>query len=93
MALDILSSEPERTVTYIALGPLTTLAQIAQAHGDVLRSRIGRIACMGGALDVPGNTSPVAECKFSSPKETSLTTYTLLFKLISSRIRTLSVNS
>lgn len=60
---DILNSEPERSVTYIALGPLTTLAQLARAHGEVLRAKIGRIACMGGALDVPGNTSPVAECE------------------------------
>ncbi|KAI0093232.1 nucleoside hydrolase [Irpex rosettiformis] len=64
VAHDVLSSEPERTVTYIVLGPLTTLAQVARAHGDLLRNRIGRVACMGGALDVPGNTSPVAEFNF-----------------------------
>lgn len=62
IALDILTAEPERSVTYIALGPLTTLAQLVRQHGDVFRARIGHIACMGGALDVPGNTSPVAEC-------------------------------
>ncbi|KAI0683230.1 nucleoside hydrolase [Cytidiella melzeri] len=64
VALDILNSEPERSITYIALGPLTTLAQLARSHGDVLRTRIGQIACMGGALDVPGNSSPVAEFNF-----------------------------
>ena len=33
-----------------------------RSDGDLVRSKIGRIVCMGGALDVPGNTSPVAEC-------------------------------
>lgn len=31
---------------------------------DLVRGRIGRVVCMGGALDVPGNTSPVAEFNF-----------------------------
>ncbi|KAI0812525.1 nucleoside hydrolase [Irpex lacteus] len=50
VAFDILNSEPERS--------------LARAHREVLRAKIGRIACMGGALDVPGNTSPVAEFNF-----------------------------
>jgi inosine-uridine nucleoside N-ribohydrolase len=75
VVLDILNSEPERSVTYIALGPLTTLAQVAQQHSDVLRDKIGRVACMGGALDVPGNSSPVAECE----------PYTMLYNLAASR--------
>jgi len=29
----------------------------------LITERIGRVISMGGALDVPGNTSPVAECK------------------------------
>lgn len=29
---------------------------------NLVSERIGRIVCMGGALDVPGNTSPMAEC-------------------------------
>jgi inosine-uridine nucleoside N-ribohydrolase len=32
-----------------------------------VRDRIGRVVCMGGALDVPGNTSPVAECPLVLP--------------------------
>jgi len=32
--------------------------------GDMVRERIGRIISMGGALDVPGNTSPVAEFNY-----------------------------
>jgi len=64
VALDIIESEPSRSITYVALGPLTNLAQLLRLGGDSVRDRIGRVVCMGGALDVPGNTSPVAEFNF-----------------------------
>ena len=63
VTLDILRSKPSRSVTYIALGPLTNLALMMRADSQLVTDRIGRIVCMGGALDVPGNTSPMAECK------------------------------
>jgi hypothetical protein len=63
VALDLLRNNPPRTITYIALGPLTTLAHMVRKDGKLVRERIGRIICMGGALDVPGNTSSVAECQ------------------------------
>ena len=63
VALEILNAQMGRTVTYIVLGPMTTLAHLVRQHGERVRERIGRVICMGGALDVPGNTSPVAECK------------------------------
>lgn len=62
VVLDLIRSHPSRSITYIALGPLTNLAQAMRADGPTIRDRIGRIVCMGGALDVPGNTSPAAEC-------------------------------
>ncbi|KAF8971042.1 Inosine/uridine-preferring nucleoside hydrolase domain-containing protein [Flammula alnicola] len=64
VSLNILRERPPRTVTYIALGPLTNLAQMMRADSQLVTDRIGRIVCMGGALDVPGNTSPVAEFNF-----------------------------
>ncbi|KAG6920093.1 hypothetical protein DXG01_010161 [Tephrocybe rancida] len=64
VALELIRSYPQRSITYIALGPLTNLACMMQKGGDIIRERIGRIVCMGGALDVPGNTSPVAEFNF-----------------------------
>ncbi|KAF8904372.1 Inosine/uridine-preferring nucleoside hydrolase domain-containing protein [Gymnopilus junonius] len=64
VAIDILKSQPARSVTYVALGPLTTLALMMRKENQLIRDRIGRIVCMGGALDVPGNTSPVAEFNF-----------------------------
>lgn len=62
VALDILRSRPPRSVTYIALGPLTNLALMMRKDSKLVTERIGHIICMGGALDVPGNTGPMAEC-------------------------------
>ncbi|KAH7926519.1 nucleoside hydrolase [Leucogyrophana mollusca] len=64
VALELIQARPERSVTYVALGPLTNLAQLMRDHGQVVRDRIGRVISMGGAVDVPGNTSPVAEFNF-----------------------------
>jgi len=63
VAIDILRSYPPRTVTYILLGPMTNLALVMRQEGRLVAERIGCIVSMGGALDVPGNTSPVAECR------------------------------
>ncbi|KAG5220049.1 nucleoside hydrolase [Salix suchowensis] len=63
VALELLHSREPRSITYIALGPLTNLATLMHVDRDAVISRIDRVICMGGALDVPGNTSPVAELK------------------------------
>ena len=62
VALELLKVYPARSITYVALGPLTNLAQMMRLDRNTVCDRIGRIISMGGALDVPGNTSPVAEC-------------------------------
>lgn len=67
VALELIKSEPARTVSYLALGPLTNLAKLLRLDRDTVCSRIGRVVCMGGGLDVPGNTSPVAECQYNAP--------------------------
>ncbi|KAF9467300.1 Inosine/uridine-preferring nucleoside hydrolase domain-containing protein [Collybia nuda] len=64
VALDLIRQRPSKSITYIALGPLTTLAHMMRQDGDLVRNNIGRIVSMGGALDVPGNTSPTAEFNF-----------------------------
>ncbi|KAF7375961.1 Inosine-uridine preferring nucleoside hydrolase [Mycena sanguinolenta] len=64
VASHFIRNRPPRTITYIALGPLTDLAWLMNDNATLIRDRIGRIVCMGGALDVPGNTSPVAEFNF-----------------------------
>jgi hypothetical protein len=60
--LSLLREHAARSVTYIALGPLTNLAQMLRTDRACVRERIGRVVIMGGALDVPGNTTPSAEC-------------------------------
>ena len=67
VSLDLIRSEPEKSITYIALGPLTDLAGILKKDPCLVRDRLGRVICMGGALDVPGNSTPVAECQVSPP--------------------------
>ncbi|KAI0062857.1 nucleoside hydrolase [Artomyces pyxidatus] len=64
VALDILRARVPREVSYIALGPLTNLAQMLRTDAACVRNRVGRVVIMGGALDVPGNTNPVAEFNF-----------------------------
>ncbi|KAJ7039212.1 Inosine/uridine-preferring nucleoside hydrolase domain-containing protein [Mycena alexandri] len=64
VASELIRTHPSRTITYIALGPLTDLAWLMSNDAALVRDRIGRVVCMGGALDVPGNTSPVAEFNF-----------------------------
>ncbi|KAJ3540288.1 hypothetical protein NM688_g6249 [Phlebia brevispora] len=64
VAYDILKGEAPRSLTYLVLGPMTTLAHLCRNHADTVNERIGRVICMGGALDVPGNTGPVAEFNF-----------------------------
>ncbi|CAD6577837.1 MAG: hypothetical protein CYPHOPRED_000385 [Cyphobasidiales sp. Tagirdzhanova-0007] len=59
--LDILQDCPDGTVTYIALGPLTNLALALREDAALFKRKVGLVSIMGGALDVPGNTSPVAE--------------------------------
>ncbi|EKM54529.1 uncharacterized protein PHACADRAFT_210325 [Phanerochaete carnosa HHB-10118-sp] len=64
VALDIISTEPVKSISYIILGPMTSFARLMRKHGDTVRDRLGQVICMGGALDVPGNSSAVAEFNF-----------------------------
>jgi inosine-uridine nucleoside N-ribohydrolase len=66
VSLDLIRSEPDKSITYIALGPLTDLSGMLKKDPTLVRERLGRVVCMGGALDVPGNSTPVAECQLSS---------------------------
>ncbi|KAJ3851912.1 nucleoside hydrolase [Lentinula lateritia] len=65
VALNLLKGHEPRSITYVAVGPLTNLAKMMQKDSELVSTKVGRVICMGGALDVPGNTSPVAECKYT----------------------------
>ncbi|KAJ9112666.1 hypothetical protein QFC22_006168 [Naganishia vaughanmartiniae] len=58
--LDQLRENEKGSVTIVALGPLSNIALALAADPETF-SRVGQVIWMGGALDVPGNTSPVAE--------------------------------
>jgi inosine-uridine nucleoside N-ribohydrolase len=49
-----------RSLTIVALGPMTNLALAVERDGVALRG-VGRVVAMGGAVDVPGNVTPDAE--------------------------------
>ena len=63
VSLSLIRSHPAGSITYVVLGPLTNFAALVREDEALIASKVGRVVCMGGALDVPGNTSPVAECK------------------------------
>ena len=63
VALRLIDSRPDRSITYVTLGPMTNLAQLVRDHRETVVNKIGRVISMAGALDVPGNTTSVAECE------------------------------
>jgi inosine-uridine nucleoside N-ribohydrolase len=59
-AVDVLRdglAAADRRATVLVLGPMTDLAQLLRADPQV-RSRIGAVVAMGGAVGVPGNVGP-----------------------------------
>lgn len=70
--VDILNSEPAKTVTIMAVGPLTNLAEVATIDPGAL-SRAKNILVMGAALRHSGNITPLAEFNvYADPTAASL---------------------
>jgi purine nucleosidase len=63
-----LLSEPAGSVDILALGPLTNIAQLIDAHPEAA-GRIGHLIVMGGAIVEPGNAGPASEFNFASDPE------------------------
>ncbi len=64
----LLGRRPPHTVTVLALGPLTNIAQLIEA-APAAAKRIGSIAAMGGAVRGPGNVTPYAEFNIAADPE------------------------
>ncbi|GAA5849735.1 hypothetical protein JCM9279_001999 [Rhodotorula babjevae] len=66
----LLARHEPRSIAYVALGPMTSLAHLHRAgapDGDVRTSPLDQfsvVLSMGGAVEHPGNTSPVAEFNY-----------------------------
>ncbi|MCJ1475642.1 hypothetical protein MMC13_004305 [Lambiella insularis] len=58
--LRLLEESPPNTIDIIAIGPLTNLA-LAASHSPQILLRAKSILVMGGAVDCPGNMTPLAE--------------------------------
>lgn len=52
-------------ITLIAIGPLTNLA-LALKRDPSIASKVKRVVLMGGALNTPGNVTPVAEANIAA---------------------------
>ena len=62
-AVDFLVAQLKRhphQVTILAIGPATNIALAVRKHPEIV-PLVKRVIYMGGAFDVPGNTSPAAE--------------------------------
>jgi purine nucleosidase/pyrimidine-specific ribonucleoside hydrolase len=74
-AVDVLvaaAREDGRSLTVVALGPLTNVALAIQRDADAVRG-VGRVVVMGGAVDVPGNVTPTAEFNvYVDPEATAI---------------------
>jgi inosine-uridine nucleoside N-ribohydrolase len=62
-------------MSLITLGPLTNVAQALLRDRDTM-GKVQQVVCMGGAILVPGNTSPTAEFNIATDPEAARIVFT-----------------
>ncbi len=62
-------------ITLITLGPLTNVAQALRRDHETMR-KVQQVVSMGGAILVPGNTSPTAEFNIATDPEAARIVFT-----------------
>ncbi len=65
------SKEP---LTLVATGPLTNIAKVIERDPSIIR-KLKKAVIMGGAIEVPGNVTPVAEFNIYSDPEAARTVF------------------
>ncbi|MFM0551868.1 nucleoside hydrolase [Paraburkholderia sediminicola] len=68
-------------VTILAIGPLTNIALATRQHPEIV-PLVKQIIYMGGAIDVPGNTTPTAEFNWWFDPEAAKTVLRLPIKQV-----------
>lgn len=72
--IDSIVSEGKEPITLVTLGPLTNIAMVIDKDPSIIR-KLKRVIIMGGAIEAPGNVSPVAEFNIYSDPEAARTIF------------------
>lgn len=80
MIIDIVMSEPEKTVTLVPIGPLTNIALAARMEPRIVE-RVKEVVLMGGGYHI-GNIRPMAEFNIENDPEAAHIVFEEKWKIV-----------
>ncbi len=80
MIIDIIMSEPEKTVTLVPIGPLTNIALAARMEPRIVE-RVKEVVLMGGGYHI-GNIRPMAEFNIENDPEAAHIVFEEKWKIV-----------
>ena len=80
MIIDIVMSEPEKTVTLVPIGPLTNIALAARMEPRIVE-RVKEVVLMGGGYHI-GNIRPIAEFNIENDPEAAHIVFEEKWKIV-----------